>query len=419
MTAKIFNRLAAEGIKFQSDLFAKELTAAFEQLKTLKKDEIPDSAPVSTIEAIIKHHTGLTFSLDLGDGGPHVEAPAINKNNALIVDIQRNSASSADGMAMVKGSSNLVSGSINFATGMVTGIFTKIIHRLAIPLNYIIGKTYTAGELAAVCLHEVGHVVVYYEFITRSVSTNQILAGMSKALDGSGNVVEREAILLTTHKALRLGAQGVGDLAKSTNSKVVEAVVLSNVIQQSVSELGSNIYDMTSWEYLSDEFATRHGAGRDLVTALDKVYGRSWNRSFRSTPMYYAVEAVKVLYIVSMVVSLQVFPLIASMLVYTPGRTTYDTPEARFKRIKNQITENLKDKNLSSDDRERLLVDIDVVEGILGHVNDRSGVFEVIWRTINPAYARAWDQERLQRDLEDIASSDLFIKAAKFKELKV
>lgn len=413
------NILATEGIQFQSGLFAKELTQAFETLKKLPKDEIPDSPEIKTIESIIDGHTKLLFSVDIGERGPHVESPAINKNNPLIASFHRAYSSSADGIAMIKAAPGLVQGGVNLRTSQATGIFTKLQHRLALPLNYIVGKSYTAAELAAITIHEVGHIFTYYEYITRSVTTNQVLAGLAKALDGTGNVIEREAILLTAHKALRLGTEGVADLAKSNNTKVVEAVVLSNVMRSTASELGSNIYDATSWEYLSDEFATRHGAGRDLVTALGKLYQRDWNISFRSTPVFYAFEALKILFYVGNLMFGNFLPLVSMILISMPGNETYDTPEARLKRIRNQIMENLKQKDLSETDSENLREDLAAVDMVLDKANDRRDIFGMFWTTVSGSQRRAWNQQELQKQLESIAANDLFLKASAIKDLKV
>lgn len=224
--------------------------------------------------------------------------------------------------------------------------------------------------------------------------------------------------MITVHKALKLKTDGVKKLAESTDKRVVEAVVLSNVMQKSTSELGSNIYDMTSWEYLSDQYAARMGAGRHLVIALDKVMNSVFTPSFRSMPVFLAIEAFKILTTFSALLTFNPFPLLAVMLTTMPGRDTYDKPEARFQRIRNQIIENQKVKGLSREDSERLSADLLAVDQVISHVNDRRDFFTVLWHTFSSDFRNQHKAEELQKELERIASNDLFDKVNQLKGMQ-
>lgn len=418
MSGKLFSP-AMESIRFQTGaLFFKDLTIAIEAIKKLSQDEIPDSPEVNTLTSLIEHHTNLKIDIDIGKNGPHVSVPAINKNHVLISDFARPNASSATGLALIKeAGNNLTKGGVSLLTGKVTGVFATIRHNMALPVKMFSGSKYSAEEIASVVGHEIGHLITYYDFIARATTTNQVLAGLSKELDGSGGVEHREAVLISVNKALRLGNDGVAELAKSTNKHVVEAVVISNVVRQSVSELGSNIYDMTSWEYLSDEYVARLGGGRYLVTALDKVYRDGWNASFRSTPAFLAFEALKLFIIIGNMFFMNFLPLVAALMVSAPGRDVYDSPEARLKRIRNQIIEGLKDKNLTPEDAAAMREDVDAVDVVISRVNDRRDVFTLLWTTLSTKHRKQWNQQELQKQLEEIAANDLFNKASKFKEL--
>lgn len=413
------NNIGMEGVNFQtSRVFFEELTMLFEELRKEKQDKIPDSEIVERMHQCVKTHTGLDVRFDFGDLGPAVQVPNVNKNHPLVVDMNRNLVSSGTGLSLIEKAGGVLRGGVNLTTGKVYGAFCDIVHVLHFPILYLAGKRFISEELTAISQHEIGHLVTYYLYMSHAATTNQVLAGLSKAWQDNQTVAERETVLISVHKALNLKSDGVKRLAQSTDKRVVEAVVLSNVMQQSTSALGSNIYDMTSWEYLSDQYAARMGAGRHLVTALDKVMNSVFTPSFRSMPLFLAIEAFKILTTFSALMTFNPFPLIAVMLTTMPGRDTYDKPEARFQRIRNQIIENQKVKNLSDNDRERLSADLLAVDQIISHVNDRRDFFTVLWHTFSSDFRNQWKAEELQKDLEKIAANDLFDKVNQLKGIK-
>lgn len=402
-----YGNVAQESINFQKEtrLF-KELTLAFEELKQFK-GEYDESPAAIRLSDIVKHNTGLSIDFSIDDYDPCVEIPAVNKNNILINSFIRNYISSADGLKMIKNSEDVVRGKVNIVTAQVSGVFADFRTKIHLPKKMFSTATYTPEEIAAITIHEIGHIFTYYEYIARTVTTNQVLAGLSKALDGSGTIEERESILINVKKSMNLTEMDEKELAKSNNKKVAEVVVVTAVTKKSESEIGANVCDFSTWEYLSDEFAARQGAGRHLVTALDKLYRGHWNISFRSTPAFIAWEAFKLL-------ALLALPGIAIMFMAMDGAGdgTYDLPGARIKRVRNQIIEHLKDKDIDKDTHERLQADLLEMDAILAEINDRRQFVGVIWDAVSPSSRKARNQKILQQELEDIAMNDLFAKSA-------
>lgn len=406
--------IAQESILFQSGIFFKELTLAFTELKAGDRKSIKDNDAVSTIAAVIKHNTNINAAFILDDYGPCVEVPVLDKNHPLINELVRNYVDSADGIKMINNAKDgLARGSVNLKTSKVTGIFTDAPTKIHFPVSMIVSSKFLPEELAAMMLHEVGHLFTYYEFISRTVRTNQVLAGLSKALDHSGTVEEREAILISVKTAMNLSELDTKKLSATNNNRVIEIVVVSNIVKTTESEIGTNIYDMNTWEYLCDEFATRHGAGRYLVTAFDKLFREFGHRSFRSLPGFLCYEAIKLLLLVTL------FPLLGLILIVCDGNGdgTYDEPGARMKRVRNQIVQNLKDNKLTKDDQLRLIADLECIDKLLKNVNDRRQFFGMLWDVLSPSARRAYSQEKIQQELESIAINDLFVKSASLKQL--
>jgi hypothetical protein len=409
--------ISQESVAFQDPMFFKELTLAFSELKKVNKTELADSGTSATVRAIVKKHTGLSIYLELGSQGPAVDIPAIDKNNVLVNSFIRGYVSSSDGLKLINDAKDCVRGTVSMADGKVSGIFAEIESKIYFPIEMFLGSKYEPEEIAAVMLHEIGHLFTYYEFITRTVTSNQVLAGVSKSLDGSGTIESREAVLTTAAKALRLKDLDVKALAKSTDKQTVEVVIVTNIVKTSESELGANVCDFSTWEYLADQYVARYGAGKHLVIALDKVYRGSWNISFRSTPAFLAFEAFKLLLLVS---TIMVGVPVLAFFVFamdSQGDGTYDAPGARMKRVRNQIVENLKDTKLSKDDRKKLLDDLEVIDSMLSEVNDRRQLIGVLWDCITKSNRSNRSQLLLQQDLEELVANDLFVNAAKLKAL--
>lgn len=424
--------ISLESIDFQGEsLFLKELALTLKEMKGMKQSAVDESNHGGRLSAIIRHHTNMNLTVSLGDQDPCVEIPMVNKNNVLINSFIRNWFNSDVGLKMIGNAEDgVVRGKVNMKTGKVSGVFSDIQTTIHMPVVMLVGTKYTEQEIAAIILHEVGHIFTYFEFMSRSMTTNQALAGMAKALDGSGDIKEREVIFMTVKKTLGLKDLDTAELLKSNSNKVAEMVVLTNVVKKSQSELGSNVYDFSSWEYLADQYAARQGAGRHLVTGLDKLYRGHFNISFRSLPTYLAFEALKAMLLVGSIALITTgagmhlggYGLQGTLILTAmdgSGDGTYDTPGARFKRVRNQIVENLKDKKLSKDDTERLHADLKAIDTVMESVEDRRQLFGVLWDFISPSARKAWNQKTLQKELEDVAVNELFVKASQLKMMAV
>ena len=425
-TSIIGKTVATESISFQSSALFKEVTLAVVELKNEKKELLRDSELSNKLSKIIGHHTGLNITFNIGDVDPCVEIPMVNKNNVLINSFIRNKLNSADGMKMIQEGNGSVRGSVNLKTGMVSGIFSEVQSKVHLPVYMFASTKFDPEEISAIIIHELGHLFTYYEFMSRSVTTNQVLAGLAKGLDGSGTVEERESVLITVKKAMNLSELDTKELSKSTNRRVTEIVVISNIAKQTESELGSNVYDFSTWEYLSDQYAARQGAGRYIVTGLAKLYKSHFNISFRSLPSYLSMEALKATLIIAPFlllaagVSIGSAPLTIGVLLIAmdgSGDGAYDRPGARMKRVRDQIVENLKDKKLSKEDVENLTEDLIVIDQVLANVNDRRQFMGIMWDSLIPSARKDLSQIRLQKELEDIAVNDIFVKAAELKQL--
>lgn len=405
-------RLVKESIAFQNTTFFDELTLAFDEVKNLKETDVGDSEPIYRISKIIKNHTNLNITIDAeNDYPPCIDIPNIDRNNPLINAAQRAIVNSTDGLTMIESSNEVLHGTVNIKTAKVSGVFSDIKAKMYLGKAFIQGNKYSSQELAAITLHEVGHLFTYFEFITRTVRTNQVLAGLSKILDGSENQEKREVALLSAKKALKLDKLDLSQL-KDVNTKTTQVVLIDALVKETRTELGYNLFAESSWEYLCDQFSARHGAGVHLATALSKIYKSHYNISYRSLAVYLAVEMIKVI----LIANLAFLGILFLMVMFdSQDGGGYDLPSARLKRIRDQATQYLKNKQISDVERRRILDEIESIDKLLAEMTNRKQLFTYIHEFFSKRTRDERAYRKLQYELEDIAMNDLYVKAAEFK----
>ena len=420
-------KLSTENIDFQSNFFFKALVTQFNELLALTPEEREQDPTCLALTETIATFTGLDVTISLGDWNPCVRPPDINRNNVLINPDIKGYFQSADGARLVAEAGGMLKGTVDLKNTRVTGAFTKMKSTIYLPLKFLKNGMWTAEEWAAIMLHEIGHIFCYFLYITRTITTNQVLAGVAKSLSATNDPKEIEVIVMSAKKALQLGDLDAAKLAKVTDKKLIEISILNQSVKRSKDELGFDIYNLNSFEQLADQFAVRHGAGRHLASGLDKVYQTFGHQATRSQSMFIFVEAVKVTLLIGIVAShglKHVIPVLGGLIggllsgfLYSSflamfamdlNTTTYDRAGGRTKRIKEQIIEGIKSKELPPDLKEAYKEDLEVVKDLESKLTDRRQLFTVIGSYIFKDVNDRYEQERLSQELESLVSNDLF-----------
>ncbi|WP_433706470.1 hypothetical protein [Paraburkholderia sacchari] len=216
--------------------------------KTIETADGTDpESPQQMLSKIVESHTKLQISFDLGFEGPSVSVPKVDRNHPMLNALRRQWTMSKDGLKIIKGAGSRGAGTVNIATGMVSGAFAEIEPTIYMPVDLLVDRGFSAEELAPITLREIGRVFVYFEFISRTATTNQVLTGIARALDTTDTQKDHTVILLAAREALKLKDFDAKELENITDKRVIEAVLLSNVGRESRSELGSDIYDENSY----------------------------------------------------------------------------------------------------------------------------------------------------------------------------
>ncbi|BDD79863.1 hypothetical protein [Burkholderia phage FLC9] len=423
--------LALEMIDFQDNSFHEQLSGLFEELKKVGQRQMPESDAAKNIAQAIFDRTGIQIEFTMEEGGAYCMPPILDKNNPLLSNVWREYFQHTTALKMIKKAEDgLIRGTVNLVTSKVTGAFSEIKCVLNMPKSWVGGRfggsEFTPGELSAITLHEVGHLFTGFEYLIHSVTTNQVLAGVARGLEESHDPNERMVILTTAANALKIDAEELKKLADGNGGMMATVKILQEVAKMAPSEIGTSVYDQNNWEQLADQFAARHGAQRDLITALDKVHRAFGDISVRSGGMFIAMEILKVIMMLGSVLLAIVAPAAAIVpffvwmgliLFDSPGHESYDRPGVRLSRIRDQLVQQLKDRDISKELVERIKADLVVIDRLLLTVKDRFTLISAVFNFLSSERRDRFAQEKLARELEQLVANDLFVKSAELKTL--
>lgn len=432
---------ALESIQFQkTDLF-NGITACISKMRSpglVNRNKFYDSSEIDDLSAVIQKYTGISFGFGDCDFGPATYIPRLDQhifdnveNIKALQEFYSNYDLHYDLTKVFKAlDSDLIDGTVSLKESKVTGFFTKLKCWMFLPRDYLLDTTFLDEELAAIVLHEIGHVFTSFEYLDRTVTTNQALGIMLKAMDNTTHSQDKKVIFSKAKDILKLDEDAYKLILGSDDKELVTLVVMNQQIEDCKSELGGSVYDVVSCEYLADQFSARHGAGRYLVTGLDKLFSRGMSVA---SSIYFAslfgslqIAAVAVIFggvVLGGALGLAVMLGMAVNAVYTASKSDtdfiYDNSLTRLNRIKHQMVQRLKDPTASSDEKKYIVNYLEEVEPI---IRKYAGDNEVKLRNriaffFSKKHKYDFEFMSLQKDLEEMGNSNLFIMSEKLKHI--
>lgn len=425
--------LALEAIAFQNGDLYQDLIDACRDLRGFGKGmsdrDFWASDEVQSIARVVKAHTHMTISLvDGTETGPMVIFPAVDESHPLrpnwikqfIIDGYRYDGAADVRRIMKTMESNLVQGAVDLKHSKVSGVFAELQSQLLMPRsmfeNDLMG---TVEQVAAIVLHEIGHIFTVFEYAGRTITTNNVLAGMLRAMDKTVIADERTTVFAKGAELMRMSKEQREAVLNAKSEAEVTCIVIDSAVQLSRSELGLNIYDITGSEQLADQFAARHGAGRTLVLALDKL------ERFYKKPLHWFLRMIGFIFQVVgwiFIAAMLHVVLLATFLFMYAIVPEYEIPEhntlkGRYMRILHECTEQLKNRSLSPEQKKAILADYEAIKAIADKVEDSLPLLRKFSYFVNPRYRNARKFHLLQNDLEALGASSLFADAAKLSTL--
>jgi hypothetical protein len=414
--------VAQEAIAFQGDGFHKELTLAFQSVINNTNVTLHELTKLQEkVSKIINSRCKTSIACHfVGEyGGPFIYFDMIEPNSITAKYVGVDDVDVDSFQTLIKNRPAL--GTVNLELATVSGFYSKLEATIFMPTSLFSRGHFSAGEIAAIVLHEVGHFFSLCELLDRTAGTNQVLAQMDRLLKNGTDVKKRTVLLKYVGEALNLDQRVVQQVQETTNDEVAVQVFATAAIKNLLHRTDqiSDYYENITPEYTADEFAARHGAGRDLVTVTDKLTMTMFGGTHiqkRTTGEYIRYEMVKSLMIIFGGPVLTWFlPVLMLGLAIADksdaGEPIYDNPIQRLNRIRAQFVEQAKIPHTLQERNKQLLEDVTIIDLVLKQYTDRKDVLTFI----TDAFSGKTKDRDYQRQLEKLASNDLFLKALEFK----
>lgn len=425
-----------EAIDFQrNQSFFSALTVAVGNLRSASKSddkEHIDSA-ANSMFSLIKRRTNVKFSkLDVSSApgeGAWVQFPITSKHSPLLSDFIRSLVPDANKGRGIKAN---VNGWVDLKNSKVGGAFTEIGHVLGFTKKTLTGNKLTDEEVAAVILHEIGHAFTMLEYLAQTTRRSVILANSTEEFFATKDKEKRISVLVETEKALGVDLEDtkavleIDDKLGSKASKVREyQCVLENAkVRKIREETGGDYYTTRSFEQLADQFSARHGATKDLVSALDKL------DSFREGGYKAANYVINITQLFDVIIvslfagafftpaiglGTVIFWLWLGSSVNVHGGPVYDTPYERLTKLRQQLVEKSKLRGITKEESEQIINEADYIESVLEAYSNNKSMFNVVGQIFWPSRRRAIKQADLQRELEQFSNNELYLDALRMK----
>lgn len=323
------------------------------------------------------------------------------------------------------------SATIDLEKAKVGGFFSEIEHDMFYHVPMMIKDSLTPREFAAIITHEIGHIFTFMEYCYKLNATNQVFQSLCDEVIGKNEKKQKEIILKDYKFGSSVKPEDIEEIINS-ETKVVLGYKLFKVFKLEVTDLmNKSHYNQATSEQMADNFAVRMGLGRELVTSLDKIHRAYRNPNYGLmnvmhhvlTFTLYALAGVATIVLGIMVPIFAGFVLIAIMFLISLilGEResnldrTYDEVKDRFMRVRHQIIEQLKDKNMPKHEIKSTLESLEEITKIVNDVGRYRGIINRMFKIFSSKDREAFNEILNMRDLEELAHNELFVSSAKLQ----
>ena len=350
-----------------------------------------------------------------------VQTPQLDKNHPMIANIMRMMATNNDLDTVKKFSGNKLIGTVDKSDGRIYGGFSKLVCPVFLTSGLLEDSSFTHREIAAAILHELGHIFAYFERLIDLVTMNYAMHTSVERMMKLGSTVDRIEVLSEFDKYTGIEIPDKETIATSNVKGVVYTHLACEAVKQRRNVEGEEIYSYRGFEFSADQFATRHGAGADLVTALDKMERKMWlNPSYVSWPLHVMSELFKVTVFVMggvLAAKTKPFTLIGTLgllIASRPMNKLYDDPAERFKRVEGEVVAELKNRQITDERRQQVLQDLEIIREVSKHVSTKRSFWEATWAYVIPSGNESRKRTEFQQQLESMSNNDLYVASALF-----
>lgn len=386
-----------------------------------------DAIKQTLFNDIVKRHTGLNVTMYIMNFGAAMNAyaiiPDLNRNHVFHKLYGQSLLENSEGGRLLEMSKGQAKASVNLANSMVGGLYSEFPLEICVYLGLIRDTVLSDAEVAAIILHELGHLFTYFQYINTVGFGGLITTVAAKEIVGASTKAERLDKIALAEKVLGLDKIIDIDDDKDLNVEGVQVVLFSNYLSNMYSATGTVQYDLRNCEQLADQFATKHGAGRDLITGLDKVDRMYGSRVYRGSFENIVVETCKLILFTMSALSIVLTPLaLMALLIAQPsGYKSYDDPKDRAQFVRRQLIASIKDVKLTKGIDQKILngliEDLEVIDGVIATMPAHRTLVQVFWESVPSPGKSLRQQEKATKQLESLLYNDLEYQATRFQLL--
>lgn len=423
-----------ESIEFQSNDFFDVLTSLFKEareqgntpavVRKLKKD----------FSEAVKHFTNMNIDFDIKKEA-YFDAAAYIGPAHITFFFDEYLKGKIDQKELGKKARETYIGGVDQKTGKVHGAFTKLRASVETTTGAIFGNKLEPDEIAAIMLHEIGHVFTIL-FLTASYThgfqaiRHVVNKSVGVEITGDRAVILKRACQSVTDERIDdkdIEAALKADYAANNGEYPGTVALIMRYTQDDIDRQVGYATEYTGrvFEQMADEYASRYGAAKSLATGLDKLIDNSSRRNLQGffirgsrlvgsilslAGLFFAPAGLAIPGIIVGIVTL--FSAFVSAWVGSP---VYDTARTRIDKMLQQLSAKSKEKNISVEERKVLIEEYNVIKSVRDKMSDSESYMDNIVAFLVPAFKRGRNFSAAMAEIEKLASNELYIKSQKFR----
>lgn len=413
-----------EFMPYQHDDFGEQLVGKVEWLRlegTMSSKAIDQSGINELINKRFK--TNITFRIIRDNRfDAYVTTPSISSTHPLDQIFHKPSNTIGRLLADI-GEKGAALGGVDLTNSTVSGVFSKIPVNIYITDTMFSATGLTTREIAGAIVHEIGHYVTYCYYLLNSAMASFVTSKIAALASGATDDNQRKVIFKEGAKILGIDGLAIEPLLHQTpeqNAATLQTLFIRDTRNLLRSETGASVYEAKSAEQLADGFAVRFGFGKDLALIHSKL-GNGYVTRVSGSRLAVIKAAADVGIAIANITTLgTIMPKIQEKLLRYPSDliSPYDRDDQRIKLLRQGLIQLLKEADPNKKQFvEKIIKDIDAVEKVEKSIPYQESVVSYLQQKLIPFYGKVKRDQEIQKTVEDLIFNDMFVAAAKLKNL--
>lgn len=380
-----------------------------------------DEAARRGLAAAIFDHTGINVRFEVigtSFSNAAVELPSIDKNHPLINNYQRGWLSNRDLHKVLNFVGGKFSGYVDRKKGRVYGDFCKLTCPAYLTSALLMNPLLSARGIASIILHELGHVFSFYERLIDLFNMNYAAAAAANRILKLESDVQRIELISEYEKATDTTIADKEVITRYDKDGPIYVKLITETIKQRRNIEGNEVYSYRGFEQSSDQFAVRHGVGRDLQIALAVIERENCSTSHTNWVVHILLEYCKLVGFMFLTgMTMGMFAVLV-LLCSRPLNKIYDDPRERAVRIRNEMVGELKLK-ITDQRRKEVVTDIRSIDICIKEIEDKKTILEAIWAYMLPSGRESEAKRKFEQQLEALGNNNLFYASSMLETVEI